>query len=325
MTGTAPASGPQSLSLVDILLATYNGARHLAEQLDSLLAQTHQDFRLLVSDDGSNDATLDILNRYHPRFGGRMRLVPHAAAGQGVVRNFENLMAASLQDGVAAWVAFCDQDDVWLPGKIATCLARLQGLQAQVGAGVPCAVHCDLTVVDGALQCVHPSFVRHQHYDPARCSAEQMLSVNQVTGCALMVNRALLALALPMPQAVVMHDWWCALLAGSGRRQFVDEPLILYRQHGANQLGAKGRSLPDRLARLLRDAPGVLHRVRWLGRATQAQSRALCQRLRERGLDDGYVASYLAWRERSVWQRLAGYRRYFTGPELDRCSRLLLW
>ncbi|WP_406623211.1 glycosyltransferase family 2 protein [Acidovorax sp. SDU_ACID1] len=309
---------------MDLLLATYNGARHLGAQLDSLLAQTHQDFRLLVSDDGSTDGTLALLESYRARFGGRLVLVPNAAPGRGTVRNFENLMQSSLRDAQAGWAAFCDQDDVWLPRKIEATLSEMQRLEARTGEGA-CVVHSDLVVVDEALNVIHPSFVRHQRFDPGNCTADMLLSINQVTGCAMMVNRALLQAALPLPAAAVMHDWWCALLAGSGHRSFLDEPLVLYRQHGANQLGAKGRTLRNRLARLAADATGVLRRVRALGQATRAQALALRERLDSLGRDGGYVEDYLSWRGRPLWRRLGGHRRYYAGPALDRCSRLLFW
>ena len=152
-----------------------------------------------------------------------------------------------------------------------------------------------------------------------------LLSVNQVTGCATLINRALLQLALPLPPEVVMHDWWLALLSGSGARQYLSEALMLYRQHGRNQIGARDRGLPSRLKRLASDGGGVLQRVRQLGCSTAAQAEALQRRLRELGLDDRYVARYLAWRQRGLLQRLATYRTYYVGPELDRVSRLLLW
>ncbi|MBO9677059.1 MAG: glycosyltransferase family 2 protein [Acidovorax sp.] len=312
-------------TLVDVLLATYNGSRYLEAQLDSILAQTHQDFRLLVSDDGSSDGTRAILDRYKSRFGARLVLVPHPGAGRGVIRNFENLMATSLLDGMAGWVAFCDQDDVWLPHKVERTLAEMRRLEGDDGDSVPCVVHTDLTVVDEHLEVLGASFARHQRINPGDCSALTLLSINQVTGCAMMVNRALLRMALPLPPDTIMHDWWCALIGGSGRRSFVDTPLILYRQHGANQLGAKNRSLANRLRRLGTDGPGVLRRVRRLGRETYSQAQALRIRLRELGLDDGYVAGYLAWRDAPWWRRLANYRKYYVGPELDRWSRLLFW
>ena len=311
--------------LIDILLATYNGARYLAPQLDSLLGQTHQHFRLLVSDDGSTDATLDILRGYRAAFGERLMLLPNRSPGAGVVRNFERLMQASLADGQAQWAASCDQDDVWLPDKLATQWAEMQRIEVQAGTQTPCLVHGDLTVVNERLEVISPSFAAYQRADPAAATALSLLSVNQVTGCAMMVNRALLRMALPVPPEAIMHDWWCALISGSGRRSYLHAPLLLYRQHGANQVGARDRGLRSRLLRLGRDGAGVARRVQRLGRDTQAQAQALQQRLRALGLDDAYVARYLRWRKMPLPRRLGNYRNYYVGPELDRLSRCLLW
>lgn len=314
-----------SQALVDVLLATYNGANYLAQQIESILAQTHQEFRILVSDDGSSDATMEILLRYRATLGERLVLVPYPTPGRGLVRNFENLMQASLRDGVARWMAFADQDDVWLPQKLAVTLAAMARIEAGQGERVPCLVHTDLTVVDDQLTVRSASFARYQRMDPAACSGLSLLSVNQVTGCTMMINRALLQLALPVPPEAILHDWWCAIVSGAGRRVFLIDPMILYRQHGANQVGAKDRGLTTRLMRLFTDGPGVLRRVRVLGAATYQQAQALERRLRDRGVDERAVSEYLAWRRRPWWQRLAGYRHYYVGPELDRLSRCLLW
>lgn len=311
--------------LIDILLATYNGAGYLAPQLDSLLAQTHGHYRLWVSDDGSTDDTLAILRSYEGAFGARMVLLSPSQASGGVARNFERLMRASADDGRAPYIAFCDQDDVWLPQKNARLLAALRALEAQAGAAAPCLVHSDLTVVDQNLQLLSPSFAAYQRIPPARITPRTLLSVNQVTGCATLINRALLQMALPLPAEAVMHDWWLALMSGSGARRFLPEPLMLYRQHGRNQIGARDRGLASRLMRLVRDGGGVWRRVRQLGRGTRAQAQALQQRLRELGLDERCVTEYLAWRQRGLLHRLATYRTYYVGPELDRASRLLLW
>jgi glycosyltransferase involved in cell wall biosynthesis len=311
--------------LVDVLLATYNGAQYLPDQLDSLLAQTYENFRLLISDDGSSDATLAVVDRYRPRFGGRLVVVAHPCRGGGVVKNFENLMATSLRDGVARWFAFADQDDVWLPHKIERCVEEMRDLEGARETSLPCLVHSDLAVVDECLRPIAKSFAKYQHMNPQQCSPLSLLSVNQVTGCTMLVNRALLEIALPLPPETVMHDWWCALLSGSGRRRFVAEPLILYRQHGSNQVGAKNRGLGTRLWRLLTNGQGVVRRVRALGESTYLQALALQARLEASGKDGAYVSEYLAWRRQPLWARLRAYRRYYAGPELDRLSRCLLW
>jgi glycosyltransferase involved in cell wall biosynthesis len=311
--------------LVDVLLATYNGSRYLENQLDSIFAQTHQSFRVLVSDDGSSDATVAILAEYQQRFGERLIIVPNIAPGRGVVRNFENLMRSSLEDGHSKWVFFCDQDDVWLPQKIECMLAEMMRLEALDGERIPCLVHSDLVVVDESLKVICPSFAKHQRMDPGNCSPLSLLSVNQVTGCAMMVNRALLKIALPLPCETIMHDWWCGLISGSGRRFFIKTPLTLYRQHGFNQIGAKNRSLKNRLSRFISDAPGVYRKIVSLGRSTYCQAQVLQQRLAINGFETGYIENYISWRSNSWFARVAGYRYYYVGPEIDRLSRCFLW
>jgi glycosyltransferase involved in cell wall biosynthesis len=311
--------------LIDVLLATYNGERFLSEQLESLCAQSYRNFRLLVSDDGSCDATLAIVESFAAKLpSGCVRWVENPHRGCGPARNFEVLMSASRGDALANWVAFCDQDDVWLHQKLER-LAEEMGLLEAEDPNIPCLVHTDLRVVDDQLCTIAPSFVVQQGIDIEKVSLPTLLSVNCVTGCAMMVNRALLDIALPIPRDVVMHDWWCALLSCAGRRSFIAESLVLYRQHGGNQIGAKGRSLNDRFGRALRDGKATLRRVIALGGATVRQATALEIRLRDSGRPATDVETYLRWRSRPLWARVLSSRCYYQGPTLDNLCRLLLW
>ncbi|WP_119964574.1 glycosyltransferase family 2 protein [Simplicispira lacusdiani] len=314
-----------SNTLVDVLLATWNGARYLPDLLDSLLAQTYPHFRVLVSDDGSTDGTQAILERYRLQFGGRLMLLRPRTRADGGLRNFEYLMQASLDDGRANWSMFCDQDDVWLPHKVGNSLAEMRRIEGRSGARTPCLVHTDLSVVDQNLELIAPSFVRYQSMSPANCAALWLLSMNQVTGCATMVNRSLLEIALPIPAEVVVHDWWCAVISGSGQRSFIDSPSLLYRQHAVNQIGARSRSWPSRAARLLKDGAGVLRQAREAGCNSYRQAHALEARLRMLQRDASYVTEYLAWRNRPLWQRIRSYRKYYPGSEVDRLLRCMLW
>lgn len=222
--------------MIDILLAVYNGERYLAEQLDSILAQTVADWRLLAQDDGSTDQSFAILQSYAARYPGKILARQNRPGSGSAQNNFYSL----LRQSSAPYVMACDQDDVWLPDKIERTLACMQRLEREHGPETPLLVHTDLTVVDENLQPVHPSLMRLQDLDPRRCHFAQLLVQNIVTGCTMMVNRPLLGYLQELPRQSIMHDWWLALLAAAfGQIGFLPEPTILYRQHGANQVGAK--------------------------------------------------------------------------------------
>jgi glycosyltransferase involved in cell wall biosynthesis len=222
---------------VTILLATYDGAPHLPAQLDSLLAQTHADWHLLVRDDGSTDATPSILADYRARFPDRIAIVSDDGRRLGACGNFALLMAAADAD----YIMFCDQDDVWLPEKIERTLAAMRALERVDGAGTPLLVHTDLQVVDERVQTVADSLWRFQRSDPVKGTVlNRLLVQNAVTGCTVMINRPLRDLALPLPAAAVMHDWWLALVAAAfGAIGRVPQATILYRQHRENDTGAR--------------------------------------------------------------------------------------
>jgi glycosyltransferase involved in cell wall biosynthesis len=221
---------------LDVLLATYQGAGYLPEQIDSILAQSRPGLRILVRDDGSSDATPAMLADYAAR---HPEIVPvdDPRPRLGACASFGALLERSEAD----FVFFCDQDDVWLPGRLSRMLDRMQELQRQFGADMPLLVHSDLAVVDASLRLLHPSFCAYQHLDPLRGgSLPRLLVQNVVTGCAAMVNRALARRAVPIPPEAVMHDWWLALVAAAvGRIGWLPEPTVLYRQHAANRVGAK--------------------------------------------------------------------------------------
>ncbi len=219
---------------VEVLLTTYNGERYLRAQLDSLLAQTLDGFTIVAADDGSSDSTLVILAAYaraHPK---RLRvLAPSNRLGASA--NFGRLIDAASAD----YLFFCDQDDVWLPEKMSKSLDCIAQLSERSAPGTPLLVHTDLVVVDERLKVLGPSYFHYVGSNPARNSLAALLLGNVVTGCTIVVNRALFELARPVPQGASMFDHWLALVAaGLGRIAFLNQPTILYRQHGANLIGA---------------------------------------------------------------------------------------
>ncbi|MHB8877671.1 MAG: glycosyltransferase family protein [Myxococcaceae bacterium] len=202
-------------------------------------------------------------------------------------------MAAAASEG-ADYVFLCDQDDVWKPSKLGSSLATMVELERRFGDEGPLLVHTDLIVTDERLRPLHPSMLAHQglHHE-AESPLEVLLVQNFVTGCATVVNRALLRLALPLPDSCPMHDWWLALCAAaSGHLGFVPEPSVWYRQHSGNEVGASGY-----WANL-----NPLHPVgrrRWarsgiLAAAAIRQAADLHQRLLERGLGSDRARSTLS-------------------------------
>jgi glycosyltransferase involved in cell wall biosynthesis len=264
------ADSPQ----IDVLLATHNGADFLDDQLGSLLDQSGPPFRLLVRDDASTDATPTLLAQWAPRWPGKIELLDPLGPRLGACGNFAALLAQADAD----YVMFCDQDDVWLPDKIARTLAKMTEVEREAGPDQPVLVHTDLAVVDDSLRGLGDSYWAYQHLDVRRgTTLNRLLVQNVVTGCAAMANRALVRKAVPIPPQAVLHDWWLALVAAAtGRIERLDEPTVSYRQHGANRVGAV-RWGPAHLARKLSSLWDRGYMVEFLA-AAQQQAQALLDR-----------------------------------------------
>lgn len=217
---------------VEVLLATYNSSDYLADMLESLLSQVHDDFHLVVSDDLSGDATLEILQAYAPRFRNPVVISQPETPSGGAMANFTRLLGQSSGD----YVFLADHDDIWLPDKIAGALRDLKAAEAKWGVATPIAYHCDLAVIDGAGRPTHPSYWAFKRLDP-RVAEDLALSLIQptMTGCAMAMNAALIKKSRPIPDGALMHDWWLALVAGAFGKVIHDKtPHIQYRIHGKN-------------------------------------------------------------------------------------------
>ena len=227
-------SNPSTL----IVLASLDGAKYLAQQLESLVNQTDSAWRLLIGDDGSTDRSLDIIESFRQQDDRIGVLDRHPAFTASALGNFANLLSMAFKQG-ADYIFCCDQDDVWEPNRIELVLARLKDLEGE--DKTPSLVHHDLIVVDEYLEPKADSFIDMMLLHPTgESNPQRLVSRNEVTGCAMACNRALLEIALPISEDAVMHDWWLALCAGYfGRLAFMPERLVKYRQHGDNTIGAK--------------------------------------------------------------------------------------
>jgi len=220
-------------------LATYNGAEFLSDQIQSIQEQTISNWTLLVRDDGSVDNTRDVLDKLAAK-DKRIRCIHDTRGCLGAAKNFGELMrVACIKD--AEIIFFSDQDDVWLSTKMVEQINALDNMEASYGRDTPILVYSDLEVVDRWLQPIHHSFMRYQGLThEAQCPARVLLTQNFVTGCAAVINDSLLKLAVPLPDGVVMHDWWLALCAAAcGQIGYLPNSTLRYRQHESNQIGAQ--------------------------------------------------------------------------------------
>jgi glycosyltransferase involved in cell wall biosynthesis len=233
---------------IAIAMATYNGGRFIEEQIRSIQLQSHSDWMLYIRDDASKDDTVLKILQIECK-DSRVKLVRDKLGNQGAIGNFSTLMEVALEEN-AEYLFFADQDDVWQPDKLTIMLGAMEELELKYGEQTPLLVHCDLSVVNETLQPIAHSFVKYSRLSPTSAELGVLLCQNQVTGCACAINRTLLELACPVPRNALMHDWWLALLASSaGKIGFIPQPLVMYRQHAGNVLGAV--SLGRRLKELL--------------------------------------------------------------------------
>ncbi|MFN4158590.1 MAG: glycosyltransferase [Gemmobacter sp.] len=215
---------------VTILMGLYNGAAHLGAQLDSLAAQDHADWALVARDDGSIDGTAQVFASFaaaHP--GLRLDLGP--GPGRGADANYL-AMVADLP-AVPGWLAFADQDDVWLSDRLSRGLAAL-------------APHADGLAMYCSRSWVVTEGLERRRMSPPRPrppSFRNALVQNIAAGNTQLLTppaAALLRDAARRTGRVVVHDWWAyQVVTGAGGRVVHDDmPTILYRQHGGNQIGA---------------------------------------------------------------------------------------
>ncbi|HYF77473.1 MAG TPA: glycosyltransferase family 2 protein [Symbiobacteriaceae bacterium] len=225
------------MTRVQVLLSTYNGAAYLQQQLESLLAQDYPDISILIRDDGSSDSTPDILAQYrrHPF----IRVI--YGENIGVVRSFYSLLQQA--DPAVGYVALCDQDDVWLPGKVSRAVTLLD---AQVARDVPGLYMGRYTIVDQDLNLIRQSDLPRRQPSIANALVE-----NIAPGCTMVLNRpGLSILAGRLPGAEVpVHDWWFYMvIAGLGRVVYDAESHLLYRLHQDNAIGVE-RGFVDKWTR----------------------------------------------------------------------------
>ncbi|MDD6194980.1 MAG: glycosyltransferase family 2 protein [Lachnospiraceae bacterium] len=212
----------ESKGTVQILMSTYNGEHYIEEQIDSLLGQTYPEIEIIIRDDGSGDNTRQILRRYASEHN-NIRVIE--GDNLGVTESFFELLRASDAD----FVAFCDQDDIWLENKIEAAVDK-------IGNGSKPVMYCSNTIlVDAEGKLIAPNDFSYK--EP---SFENAVVENICTGCTIVMNRPLADnIRTHLPKQAIMHDRWFYLVATYVGEVIYDrESYIHYRQHGNNEVGA---------------------------------------------------------------------------------------
>lgn len=215
-------------------MATYNGAAYVSKQIDSILGQVFADWHLYVHDDGSNDETVAIVERYERQYPHQITILRYPSQG-GACNNFFSLLA----NVDAPYYMFCDQDDYWDANKVGHSYLKMKETE-QLHPDVPVLVHCNLRIVDEALNVIHESFwdVCQLHPEIYHTLAHRVSSI--IPGCTILIND-LAKHASGDATAAIMHDYWLTVrtLAAGGKVVPLDEILMSYRQHSANTVGVE--------------------------------------------------------------------------------------
>lgn len=210
--------------MISVCMATYNGAKYIREQVDSILPQLGDDDELIISDDGSTDDTLSVLKGINDC---RIKIVPNNAGIHGVVPNFEN----ALRHATGDIVFFSDQDDIWAENKVKVVAKALQ--------------NADLVVHDALIMDKddNVSDVNYYSLRMPHLGFWNNLYKNSFMGSCMAFRASLLPKVLPFPKHILWHDMWIGLMTSRiGRVKFIDDKLLYYRRHGGNVSATGERS-----------------------------------------------------------------------------------
>ena len=214
----------EGMPAVTIVIATYNGALFLSQQMESVIAQTYPNIEIIAVDDCSTDATVEILESFQVKYP-HIKIIRNQQ-NLGYIKNFEK--GCKLASG--EYIALCDQDDVWHPDKI-------KKMQAAIGS-YP-LIYCDSVLCDEDLQPIGVNISDRgncRDYD----NPLQQAVFCRIYGHATLIRRDFLQKAIPFLD-IIPHDWWLSYMATFyGGMKYLNEPLASYRQHSANIFGAAG-------------------------------------------------------------------------------------
>lgn len=201
--------------MISVCMATYNGGLYIKEQIDSIIMQLSKDDELIISDDGSRDGTIEIINSFHDI---RIKLY-HNETNHGFVGNFENALSQAKGD----YIFLSDQDDIWKEGKIKVTLDALKNYDL--------VVH-NAELIDGSGNSLNKDYYSCLHQ---KTTFLANLWKTRFLGCCMAFNRKVFQDCIPFPQKIVAHDYWIGMYAlAKYKVAFIPNILISYRRHGNN-------------------------------------------------------------------------------------------
>jgi glycosyltransferase involved in cell wall biosynthesis len=216
--------------MISVCIATYNGEKYIKDQLDSILIQLDENDEIIISDDGSSDNTINLIESYSDF---RIKLFKNSF--KNLILNFEFALMQTKGD----YIFLSDQDDIWLPNKVEVCKKYLNSCEVVVS---------NCKVVNEDLKIINDSFFKLNNSKKGLVSN---LVKNSYLGCCLSFRKEVLLKALPFPKSIPMHDIWLGFVAEIFfNTKFINEPLILYRRHGKNE-SPTGENSPYKLYKQL--------------------------------------------------------------------------
>lgn len=223
------------MNKIQILMATYNGEKYIAEQIESIINQDYEDWELLVRDDCSTDNTPNIINEYLSNYPDKILLIKNNSVRLGASQNFMYLLSKSTSD----YVMFCDQDDVWNKNKLSLFFNSMIVYEGKYNNNTPIIIHSDLEIIDSQNKTIAKSFHELAKTPPEKFTTLNKLLVKCFPGCSTMINRSLINISLLHSlKDIESHDLWMFLIASIfGKVFYLEEKTMKYRLHSNNTIG----------------------------------------------------------------------------------------
>jgi len=312
---------------VDIVMATYNGMPYIREQLQSILWQDYPQFRLLIHDDGSTDGTVEEIRKVAERYPHKVFFIEDGITFKDAKKNFEHLLKMTDAD----YIFLADQDDVWLPSKVSVMVSKLKEVESQSNEVLPVLTYSDYLFINAVNSIIYIGALKKIQKWYPRISLNMMLVYGKLPGCVSAMNRALLKIALPIPEEASWHDHWLSLVACScGRLIHIPYTTTLYRIHGKNTIGFKEEpTLFSRMKRWFHEISSVVSNIKKEGELAKLQAEALLCRLQTQGCarEDSVktIEEFLGFFSAPFCKRAKYVRAFVEGDFPHRFARLILW